>query len=501
MSIDASAVARVVGIDTKFRDLRAGSALFLAQHIAVIGQGNDAVNYPLEPWDATSAQAAGARYGYGSPIHLAMRELFPLEGGGVAPIRVTVLPLGQDDANPAQGTITPSGTATAAATYWARVAGVRSAPIAVAVGDNQAAVSAKIVAAVTAILEMPTTAAVTVDEETTSATLTAKWIGTSGNDLTVEVLDASGKAPTSGLTFAIVQPFGGTGGPDIAEALAMIGTDWVTMVVNALSPTNTTALGLIAAKGEARWDKLVRRPFVCFTGNPEAVVATATTVPATRPTDRVNVQLVSPGSVHLPVQIAAAQVREIAKVANNNPPTDYGGLAVRSLLPGADNLQWDYAARELAVKAGSSTIEVKDGVVRISDVVTMYHPTGEVPPAYRHVCDIVKLQQVIYNFDLEFGKPEWNGAPLIPDGQPTVNPNARTPSTAKARACSILDGLALDAIISDPATAKKNTVASINSQNPKRLDLSTVVQLSGNSNIISVDLNFGFFFGAPAIVG
>jgi phage tail sheath gpL-like len=492
MSIDSSAVARAVGIDTKFRDLRAGATLFLAQHIAIIGQGNTGVTYPLEPWDATSAQAAGARYGYGSPIHHAVRELMPLEGGGVAPIRVTVLPLVDDGAGvAAAGAIVPSGTATAIATYWVRIAGILSAPFTTAVGDNVAAIVAKMVAAIDAVLEMPMDAV----NGTTDVDLNAKWKGAAGNDLTVEVLDATGKAPTSGLTFTITQPATGAADPSVAPALAMIGTDWVTMVINALGPTNTTALGLIAAKGEARWDQLVRRPFVCFTGNPEPVLATATTVPAARPTDRVNAQLMSPGSVQLPVQIAAAQVREIAKLANNNPPTDYGGLPVRSLLPGADNLQWDYASRDLAVKAGSSTVEVRDGIVRLSDIVTMYHPTGEVPPAYRHVVDIVKLQQVTHNFDLEFSKPEWNGAPLIPDGQATVNPNARTPSAAKARACSIIDGLAAQAIISDPEAAKKATVATINSQNPKRLDLTTTIKLSGNSNIISIDLNFGFFFG------
>jgi hypothetical protein len=125
----------------------------------------------------------------------------------------------------------------------------------------------------------------------------------------------------------------------------------------------------------------------------------------------------------------------------------------------------------------------------------MYHPDGEVPPAYRHVVDIVKLMTVIYNIDLEFNRPEWDGAPLIPDGQPTVNPNARKPSSAKAALFSIIDGLALEAIISNPAAAKESVTANISSTNPKRLDVSLTVQLSGNTNILSIDLNFGFFFG------
>jgi phage tail sheath gpL-like len=497
MGIDASAVGRAVGIDVQYKDLRAGTALFLAQHIAIIAQGSTAVTYPLTPWEATSAAAGGARFGYGSQIHLALRELFPIFGGGVSPIRVTVWPLADDGAGvAAAGSITPSGAATEIKTYWARVAGILSAPFTTAAGDSVATICDKIVAAVNAVLEMPMLAA----DGTTDVDLAAKWKGASGNDLTVEVIDATGNAPVSGVTFAIVQPAAGAADPSVVPALAMLGSAWVTMVINALGPTNTTALGLIAVAGEGRWDKLVRKPFVAFVGNPEAVVGTATTVPAARTADRVNVQLVAPGSVHLPVQIAAAQVREIAKVANNNPPTDYGGRAVKTLIPGADNLQWDYAERELAVTSGSSTADVKDGHVQISDVVTMYRPTGEVPPAYRHVVDIVKLQNIIYNFDLEFSKPEWNGAPLIPDGQPTANPNARTPKAAKARACSIIDGLALQAIISDPAAAKKATVASVDSQNPKRLNLSTTVQLAGNTNILSVDLNFGFFFGTAAAV-
>jgi phage tail sheath gpL-like len=499
MSIDASAVARVVGIDTQFKDLRAGAVQFLPQHIAIIGQGASAsAGYPLAAYDITSAQQAAARYGYGSPIHLAARELFPVTGGGVGSIPVTVLPLADDAAGvEAAGTITPSGAATLIATYWVRIAGILSAPFTTAAGDTVATVCDKLVAAINAVLPMPVLAG----DGTTDVDLTAKWQGASGNDLTVEVLDAAGATPTTGLTFAVVQPVGGAADPDVAPALALLGTNWVTLVVSALGPSNTAALGKISDAGEGRWGQLVRRPFVCFTGNPEPVVATATAASSARPADRVNSQLVAPGSVHLPVQIAAAQVREIAKVANNNPPTDYGGRAVRGLVPGADAVQWDFAERDQAVKAGSSTVEIKDGLVHVSDVVTMYRPSGEVPPAYRHVVDIVKLMTIIYNTDLEFSKPEWNGAPLIPDGQPTANPNARKPSSAKAAMCAILDSLALEAIISDPATAKKNTFASINSQNPKRLDLRTTVKLSGNTNIISVDLYFGFYFGAPTVVG
>jgi phage tail sheath gpL-like len=147
------------------------------------------------------------------------------------------------------------------------------------------------------------------------------------------------------------------------------------------------------------------------------------------------------------------------------------------------------------VKAGSSTVEVVDGVVQLNDIVTFYRPIGEEPPAYRHVRNIVKLQNIIFNINLIFAQPEWASAPLVPDDQVVVLAEAKKPKQAKAAIFALIDNLAELAIISDPKTAKKNTTAVINSQNPDRLDVKVPVQISGNTDIISIDLEFGFFFG------
>jgi hypothetical protein len=239
---------------------------------------------------------------------------------------------------------------------------------------------------------------------------------------------------------------------------------------------------------------------IAFTGNTEADVNTAITVSDARKTDRTNVQLVSPGSNDLPFIVAARQLSRIAKLANNNPPHDYGSQSVSGLTPGDDGVQWDYLQRDLAVKGGSSTVEVRDGVVTLSDVVTFYHPTGQDVPPYRYVVDIIKLQNVIYNISLRFATPSWDGAPLIPDNQATSNRTARKPRSAVAEVHSVIEGLGLEAIISDVAFAKANTQAAIDTQNPKRLNVATTMKISGNANIISIDFNFGFFFGTAEVV-
>jgi hypothetical protein len=232
-----------------------------------------------------------------------------------------------------------------------------------------------------------------------------------------------------------------------------------------------------------------------FTGNLNTTVANAIAVPDARKTDRTNSQLVAPGSVDLPFVTAGRQLARIISRANNNPPWNYAKTKADGLTPGADGDQWLYTQRDAAVKGGSSTIEVVDNVINLADIVTFYHPSGDPTPAYRYVVDVVKLQNIIFNLELIFASDEWAGAPLIPDSQVTTNSRAKKPKDAVAAVSALADSLALEAIISDPEAAKASIVAQINSTNPKRLDLTVTFKLSGNTEIISIDLNFGFFFG------
>jgi phage tail sheath gpL-like len=507
MGVDASAIARVVGITSEFRDLRAGNVQYLPQRIAVVAQGATAsAGYSMAKWTATSANDAGARYGYGSPIHLILRELLPVSGDGIGTIPVDVFPL-EDHASgvAADGSVTPSGTATKTATYYARLGGVLSEPFSVASGSVVAAtVIAAMITAINAVPHMPVIAS----DGTTELTLTSKWEGESALDITIEILDGnlekltSGSADGNGVIMTIVAMANGATNPTIDDAIALIGNVWETMLINGLNPDDTAALGTLQTWGEGRWGTLVHKPCVAFTGwtgYGTPTVAAAITIPDARKTDYINCQLVAPGSPNLPCVVAARQVARIAKIAQNNPPTDYGMQIASGLVPGDDGDQWTYTERDQALKGGSSTVEVNDSVVYLGDVVTMYHPDGEVPPAYRYVVDIVKIANIAYNLGLIFASTEWAAAPLIPDSQATVNPNARRPMDAKAAVNGLIDNLALQAIISDPDTAKAATVCVIDSQNPKRLNVTMKVALSGNTNIKDIILQWGFYYYPMAL--
>lgn len=331
----------------------------------------------------------------------------------------------------------------------------------------------------------------TITVPASAVTVTSKWKGASANALKVSLV-----GDDYGITVGITQPTGGLVNPSIAAALAQIGGRWETMVLNQMNIDDTATLDLLQTEGEGRWGTLRHRPFVAFTGNTIADMTLATVVSAARRTDRINAQLVAPGSSDLPFEVAAQQLARIAVMANNNPATGYASLQCPGITAGADGVQWDYPTRDAAVKLGSSTTDVVDGVVQIQDVVTFYRPTDEDPPAYRKVVSIVKLQNFIANIHAIFASTEWASAPLIPDSQVTDNPRARKPRHALAAVRAKIDGLGRAAIVSDPKTIKKNTSAAIDTQNPDRINvLIDGAPISGNSDVKDIGINWGFAYG------
>ncbi len=496
-AIQPSAVARALGIKTEFQDLRGSQAKFLPQQLAVIGQGSSFVTYSTDKYTVTSAPEAGERYGYGSPIHLAVSQLLPTNGDGVGTIPITIYPLKDaTSSTPSISHFEVVGSPTGTTVHRINVSGVMSEQFLITATDTPQTIYEKASQAITAVLEMPVHAIYSSAPAAPDAVVIgSKWQGKSADGIKLSI-----EGLADGLTFTFNKITDGLINPSVDSALAQFGSKWESMVLNCLDIQDTVALDAIQSHGEGRYGALVHKPYVCFTGNTEAVAQDAITISNTRSLDRINSQLVNPGGEQLPFVSAARQLARIAVRANTDPAHDYGSQRVTGITPGTDGQQWDYIKRDLAVKGGSSTIEVKDGVVHISDVVTFYKKTGEEPPAYRYVVDIVKLQSILFNLALIFNQPKYDGAPLIPDEQPTTNRNAVKPKTVRVTLANFADQLGLEAIISDPVYTRENTVVEIDSVNPKRINVCLPVKLSGNTNIKSVDLKFGFYFGQSEVL-
>ena len=497
-AVDPTRVGRTVGIRVDYQNLRGGAPATLPIRIGVLGQGNDSATYGLTKRQVFSAEEVGEVEGYGSPLYLAVQRLLPTNGDGVGTIPVTVYPLeNAAGGTVAVGEIDPTVTTAELAEYQVKVNNILCQKFTVAAGDLEAVILASLKASIDATLGAPIDTGVVVTE----LPVTAKWKGPSGDDIYIEILGPTDK----GITWGITHPTGGTVGPDaddINAALAQVGNIWETFFVSCSNISDDVALDTYQTFAVGRWDPLVKKPCLFFTGNAEQVLATATTVTDARATDYNNVQLPNPGSNDLPMIIAARDIAKIAPWAQADPAFDYGYQQATGLGLAADGDQWTDTQMEFAVTHGSSTVKVIDNVVNLFDTVTMYHPSGDPLPPYRFVVDQVKIWNVIYNLDLRFSVPDWaGGAPMLPNATPATNPNVKKPKMATAIIAAMIDGLSGAGILANPVDAKKTIIADINTENPKRMDIRFTAAIGGNTNITSINYFFGFQFGIPAVVG
>jgi phage tail sheath gpL-like len=485
--LPASAISRVCGVNVEFKNFNAGAAAFLPQRLAVIGVGNSGVLYSEDKFEATgSADEIGKRYGYGSPLHLAARQLFPSGGGGAA-FPVTFYPLSEAaGAAASAGIVSCVGTAESAGSAAITIGGIR-AEFSVSKDDGAPQVLAAITAAIAKTLEMPVTAAPGAGSD---IDIVAKWKGATGNDITIKI-----ESEIEGLTFDITAMSDGSVDPSPQAALDRIGQVWETFILSCFSWKITSRLDIYQTFCEGRWSELEKKPCLVAHGSVDSF-AERTAITDPRKTDYVNFLIQSTGSPELPFAIAArGLVNDVMTIANSNPPTNYRGL-LTGLKAGKDALQENYATRNNAVAKGSST-NVKNGsVAELCDVVTFYHPDGEATPSKRYVVDLVKLANVVFNVRLIMESDEFKGAPLVSDVTPTTNPKAIQPKTVRTALINLANSLAAYAVIQEPEFTKLNMKVDISSQNPKRLDVKYPVKLSGNLEVSSTDIYFGFYLGA-----
>lgn len=487
-AFDSSRVAEGVGIENKHEpSADAVGSQKRTPQIAVFAQVNEAnsATYSSTKRRITSQHNVGLQEGYGSPAHRIADVFFP-DNGPEINIPVYLYPL-YVSGDAAAGDITPSiTTLTKTGKYQAKIGGVKSDPWSVVVGDTVATIIDKMVTAINAVAKMPVIAA----DGTTTCNLTAKWHGESGNNIQASIIAPDDAEVTYGLT----QPTGGTGTPDITAALAQIGTAWDTHIVNALDYTDSDELDEYEAFGESRRAPEVHKYLTVYTGTNEATRATVTAVTDARKSDRTNVIVPVPGSPDLPCVIAADAVREIATMDAADPSHDYVNLKLRNVTPGTDAQEWDSDERQIAVTSGCSTTKWQDGSVLISDIVTCYHPTGEVEPGFRYVVDIAKRSTVVHNAHLLISQLQ--GRPVVADSDSPENPNAIKCKTIKGMLDGMSDKLSSKlTVITNPAFAKEKSSVSISDVNSKRVNIEYIYQLSGNANVIAMTCKSQFYYG------
>lgn len=502
MGLSASAISRVVGVEITYKSFSKNGAQLLPQRLAVFGQARTGVEYPAEKYEGEgSAAAVAERYGWGSPLHLAALQLYPETGTG-ASFPVDFIPVDTpSNAVAASAHITVTGTATDGGSGKLYVGGKRC-EFAVAKGDGGEAVMAAIKDAVNAVLEMPATAGDIAevgdgDDKHKELPFTAKWKGKSGNGIQF-VLDCS----VPGITFELSAFSGGVIDPStqLSAAFKKMGEVWYTCLLNTWDFDNTDILDLFNAEGTRRWGVMVKQPCFSIVGC-NAAYAERVAVTDTRTEDYITALGVSVGSPELPLSIAARYAFFALETFDNNPAQDVKST-LTGLLAGSEEAQEEYTVRNNASQKGSSTnvrLAGKNGNAVMNDFITMYHPqTAGKYPSKKYVVDIIKLMNVCFNVRLIMEQDDLKGAPLVKDDDVVTNPLAVQPKTIVGYYYNLADSLVSLAIITDAKYTKKNLTVAIDSENPKRLNTTFPVKLSGNIEVSSNDIYFAFNFGEAA---
>ena len=413
MSLPSSAISRVTGVNVEYRNFNTGNGGFLPQRLALFGVGNSNAVYPSEKYETTgTADEVAKRYGYGSPLHLAARQLFPTGGGG-ATFPVTIYPLiPASTAVAAAGAISLDGIPAAAGSGVVRIGGIEAEfPIAKAATVTETLTAIK--TAINTKLEMPVVAGV-IDPVDGELALTAKWKGDTGNEIAVKV-----STIVEGLGFSVTAMSGGALDPDVVPALAAIGQIWETFILSCFTWKKTSRLDQYQIFCEGRWGEFEKKPCLVAHGCVDNY-ATRTAITDLRKYDYANFLIPNTGSDELSFVIAArGLVSDIMTNANGNPALGYSGK-LTGLVAWPDEAQENWNTRNNSVMKGASTNIKTGSVAELNDIITFYHPDGESIPSRRYVVDLVKLMNIVFNVRMIMESDELKGAPLVSDTTPTT---------------------------------------------------------------------------------
>lgn len=496
-AIEQGRISRIVGYQLTKGNFAVQSPN-LPMRIAILGEANHANQGTLDttPWTATTLQAAGERYGFGSPIYLAMRILRPSTGGGVAGIPIVVYPqAAAGGATAKEVTIEASGTATGNGTHTLFLAG-RSGlegsfyDIVIEEGDTAADIHGKIEDTVNAVLGAPASATSTNYE----ATLTTKWRGLTANDFNVSV-ETNGNA--LGITYTVTNTQAGSGTPSISAALTAFGNEWNTLVLNTYGLQTTVMSALENTNGipdpaSGRYSGTIWKPFIAISGSVSEDPSATTDARKTQVTIGVAPAPLSKGFAF---EAAANAVRMQAVKSQNTPHLDIAGDSYPDMpTPTSIGVMADATERDRIVKLGCSTVDLVNGAYQIQDFVTTYHPVGEEPAQFRYVRNLILDFNVRYSYLLKEQAFVVDHA-IANDADVVTAQKVVKPSSWKQVVNALADDFASRALIADPQFMKDSIQVNIGTANPDRFETSFSYKRTGTVRIASTTAEAGFNFG------
>jgi phage tail sheath gpL-like len=503
-AVGSTRISKVVGYEVRPGDFSQVTQN-LPQRIVLLGQPNTTNESSIvenEVKAFITAQEVGNRYGFGSPLYNMMRILRPQSGGGVGGIPTIVIPQkAASGATAKQLNVEPTGTATGNATHTLVIGGRRSIAGArydfvVENGDTEADIAQKMVDTISNALAAPVTATVDTTETATESCLAeTKWAGVDADELTIEV-DTNGDAV--GVTYATTDVQSGAGVPAIQAALDTFGETWNTIVINPYGDNVHTTLEDFNGRpaqtgGTGRYSGIIFKPFVALFG---ATVSDDSVYDFSAQKEEVtNVMVPAPNSKAFRHEIAASGARVLALQAQETPHLDVQGRRLPDI-PVAESAGkfGDYNFRDQQVKKGWSTSIIQAGNYELVDLVTTYHPDGEVPLQFNHVRNLIIDWNIRYRY-LLLEQIHVVGKAIAGDNDKVDVDEVIKPKQWTGLLREMADELARDGIIADPEFMKQSITVEISDTNPDRFNTTFKYKRTGLGRISSTTASAGFNLG------
>lgn len=471
---DIPAQLRLPGAYIEFDSRLAGNSAFQGK-LLIIGQrlavGERAA---LDLDRVTSAEQAERYFGRGSMLAEMLRASLSAEPY----LETWAIALDDDGAGvAAAGSLTVTGPATRAGTLSLYIAGYRIR-VGVATGDTAEAIAQAIVDAIGEDDRLPVTAAV--DGVTLSkVNLTARWAGATGNDIDVR-LSARGEDTVQGVTVAITAMAGGSGNPNLADAIANFGTEqwnWI-----ACPYTDAANLDALTAELDDRWGPMRQiggRAFSAYRGthSETGTFGSALNSP--------HLSIMGTATAPSPTWIWAATNAAIAGQAlANDPARPLQTLELPGLLGPKQSQRYTDAERNLLLFDGIATYRVAtDGTVLIERQITTYQETaaGVASDAYLDINTPETLERIRYDQRARILQ-RYPRHKLASDadadnygaGQPIA-----TPKVIKGELVSLYRDFMERGWVQDSAGYSESLQISIDPENPSRLNVIDSPKLVG----------------------
>lgn len=428
----------------------------------------------------TSTAQADAAFGAGSMLSGMVRAAISQDSY----TELQCMPLEDSVAGAhASATLTPAGTPTAAGTIYLMVAG-RRVDVGVASGDTADVVAGKIVTAIGANANLPVTAVAAA----AVVTLTAKHAGEAGNSLDVRANYFDGQILPPGLTLEATAFAGGSGNPDIANALAAIGAEW--FQVWGVAYTDGANLEALTDELNARfqWDQEIEAH--AFTAARGTVGSLAT---LGNGQNSPHLDIVMANAEPMPAYEKAAEVMAIAgKYAAIDPARPLQNINFNWCLPPQVGDRFTDAERNSLLFDGIATSKVVVSDMVVERLITTYqiNAAGAEDISYLDVETLFTLMFVRHDWG-DLVRRKYPRAKLADDGT-RYGPGqvVVTPKLMAAEAINRFRDWEQMGLVENADQFKADLISERNASDPNRLDMLLPPDLINQLRIVANKIQF-----------